>query len=166
MTVLALSLRHLTPFAPAQTSAISFDAELVANLLRVVLNNEWRRASDWRPVVRAQIEEIATECSSLNWDGYGAKAVSRRAKENAQRFVDLLPTDIPEPAAVPDPDGHISLCWDFGRDRIFTISIGESELATYAGLLGKGVKRHGQEPFRGDVPKILLESVREISPAR
>jgi hypothetical protein len=143
MTVLAPSARRVGPLTRAQTSAAGDTARIVANLLREVARHERENATDWRPVVGAQIEEIAIECLSPNWDGYRANAVSELAKKNAQRFVDLLPTDIPEPVAVPDPDGHIALCWDFGRDRMFTISFGNSEMATYAGLLGKGVKRHG-----------------------
>jgi len=166
MTVLALHQRHLSPSAPVQTSATGDMAKVIADLLREVRNEERRRAIDWHQVVYAQIEELMRDCSVDNWDGYGARAVLRSAKENVQRFVELLPSDIPEPSVVVDPDGHIALCWDFGRDRIFTISVGETEVATYAGLLGKGVKRHGQEPFREDVPKVLLESIREIAPVR
>ena len=164
MTVLALSPRHVTLFAPAQTSATGYAAKLLAKLLRGVVHDEWRRAIDWRPVVRAKIEQLATECSASDWDGYGASGISEVTKQATQRFVDLLPPALPEPEAVPDPEGEIWLCWDFGKDRVFTVNVGDTETLSYAGLLGSGVKRHGQEPFRGEVPKILIESVREISP--
>jgi hypothetical protein len=164
MTVLAPSVRRVSPFTRVQTRAASVTAAVIAELLLKADRHERTRATDWRAVVRAAIEQLATECAIPNWDGYGASGISTLAKETAQRFVDLLPTDIPEPQVVPEPDGHIALCWDFGRDRVFTISIGESETATYAGILGRDVKRHGQEPFREDVAKILVDSVREISP--
>ena len=164
MTVLTRPTRRITPLTPAQTSATGYAARQLARLICDVRLEERRRATDWRPVVKAKIEQLAAECSTPNWDGYGAKRISGLAKENAQYFVDLLPADLPEPDAVPDPDGEIALCWDFGTDRVFSVSVAESGTVSYAGLLGKGVKRFGQEPFRGDVAKILVESIREISP--
>lgn len=164
MTVLSPSANRVNLFRRAQSSAAGVTAEVVARLLSKAERHQQNRATDWRPVVRAAIEQLAVECSMANWDGYGASAISVIAKANAQRFVDLLPTDLLEPEVVPDPDGHIALCWDFGRDRVFTISIGEAEAANYAGILGRDVRRHGQEPFTEGVAKILVESVREISP--
>jgi hypothetical protein len=98
-----------------------------------------------------------------NWDGYGAPALSQKTRENAERFVDLLPADLPPPVPVPSANGHIALTWDFGPGRILTISIGESGSVAYAGILGTGVKRHGLERFRDDVAKVLIESIREVS---
>jgi len=165
MTVLTRPARRITPLTPAQTSATGDNASQLARLLRNVLREERLRATDWRPVVRAKIEQLAAECSTPNWDGYGANRISELAKESAQYFVDLLPADLPEPEAVPDPEGEVSLCWDFGTDRVFSVSVAGSGTVSYAGLLGRGVKRHGQEPFRGGIAKILVESIREISPS-
>lgn len=157
MTVLTPSVRRV------QTAAAGGSALVVARLLLEAAVHERSRATDWRPVVRAAIQQVASDCSSPNWDGYGAKPVSLRSKENAQRLVDLLPVDLPEPQAVADPDGHIALWWDFGRDRVLTISVDESEVASYAGIFGRDVRRHGQEPFRDDVARALLDSIREVS---
>lgn len=161
--VLAVSRKLITPLAPAQTTATGVDAKRIALLLRYVASEDLRRAADWRSVIHSKIEELAAECSASNWDGYGARGISDAAKHAAQRFVDLLPSDLPEPEVVPDPDGKISLCWDFGKDQVFSVSV-EPRILSYAGLPGMGVKRHGQEPFRGDVPKIILESVRDLLP--
>jgi len=165
MIVLEASTRRVTPLIHAQTVAAGDSARLVANLLSNVAQHESARAANWRPLVRAEIDEIARECAARNWDGYGAVAVSKNTRENAERFVDLLPSDLPRPAAVPSPNGHIALTWDFGPGRILTISVGESGSAAYAGILGNGVRRHGVEPFRDDVAKVLVESIREVSTA-
>jgi len=164
MIAQAISWPFLSPLS--HTNATSASAQDLAELLRDVTEHQRRKASDWRPDVRARIEEIAVECSVRDWDNYGAQRISEVTKHNAQAFVDLLPPDLPEPQAAADPDGEISLYWDFGPDRMFTASIGESGAISYAGILGKGVKRHGQEPFRGDVAKILVDSVREVSRPR
>jgi hypothetical protein len=161
--VLEPSARRVVPLIRAQTAGVGVSARLVASLLSEVAQHEGKRAADWRTIVRAQIDEIATECSTRNWDGYGAHPVSRLTEDNAKRFVDLLPADLPAPVAVPAASGHIALTWDFGPGRILTINIGETGSAAYAGILGKGVKRHGLEPFRDDVAKVLVESIREVS---
>jgi hypothetical protein len=135
----------------------------MARLLSTVDQHQGARATNWRPLFHVQIEEIAHECATRDWDGYGALAVTQRTRENAERFVDLLPSDIPPPAAVPAPNGHIALTWDFGPGRILTISVGESGSAAYAGILGNGVRRHGVELFRDDMAKVLVESIREVS---
>jgi hypothetical protein len=166
MTVLALPTRYFPPLKTTQTSATGEAAQLVAKLLANVVQHERERASDWRPFVRGIIEQVALECSTLSWDGYGAAPVSPTAVEYARRFVEELPADLEQPQVVPDPDGDISLYWEFGTDRVFTISIGASGVVSYAGILAPGVQRHGEEPFREDVPEILIESIREVASPR
>jgi hypothetical protein len=120
-------------------------------------------ATDWRSLTKALIEEVAIECKESNWDGYGASPISEAAKYQAQALVDLLPYRFPAPEAVPDADGEIALSWDFGPGYLFTLSINESGRLSYAGLLGQGAKRHGMEPFKGDIPKIIIDSIDELS---
>jgi hypothetical protein len=119
-------------------------------------------ATDWRSLTKALIEELAIECQTPDWDGYKAKAISQGTKYQAQALVDLLPYSIPAPDAVPDADGEIALSWDFGPGHVFTLSINESGMLSYAGLLGAGVKRHGMEPFKGDIPKSIINSIEEV----
>jgi hypothetical protein len=166
MIVLAPRAQRIAPLIRAQTGGAGDWAKLVASLLTEVARHEGGRAADWRPVIRAQIDEIFVECARDNWDGHGASSVSHHARETAKRFVSLLPVDLPNPEPAPDPDGRVALTWDFGPNRVLTISIGETDSAAYAGILGKGVKRHGLEPFRDDVAKVLIESIREVSSAR
>ena len=163
MTVLTQAARHLPLLSPIQTNATGGIAEAVAKLLREVAQHERAKATDWRPAARRAMAQIATECSVTNWDGYGAAPISPAAVRHAQDLLDVLPADVSEPQVVPDPDGDISLSWDSGVDHVFTISVSAAGTISYAGILGKGVQRHGQEPFRGDVAKILVESIREVS---
>jgi hypothetical protein len=165
MMTLAISASP-TPYTRVQSSATGEFAERVANLVRRAVQPDRTKASDWRPVLHAKIEEIAAECSTSDWDGYGAAPVTDATKQAAQHLVETLPIDIPEPEASPDPDGEVSLTWDFGSHHVFTVSMGASELISYAGILGKGKKRHGEEPFSGDMPKVLVEFIREIAPPR
>jgi hypothetical protein len=156
----------LTPYTRTQSSATGDMAERLARMVRQVVEPDVHRATDWRPVVHAKIEDIAVKCSTADWDGYGALPIDDDSKRTALHLVEILPGDLPAPEVTADPDGEISLFWDFGPHYLFTLSVGGSGIISYAGILGKGVKRHGEEPFRGDVSKILVESIREISQAR
>jgi len=119
-------------------------------------------ASDWRSLTNVLIEAIAIDCQSPNWDGYGAAPIGNGVKEQAQRFVSLLPYWLPPPDPTMDPDGDLALVWDFGPGRVMSVSVGSEGVLTYAGLLGGGVKRHGVERFEGDIPKVVLQSIEEL----
>ena len=119
-------------------------------------------ASDWRSLTSALIEAIAGECEASNWDGYGAAAIRAGVKEQAQRFINLLPFRLPPPDPTVDPDGDIALVWDFGPGHVRSVSVGADGVLTYAGLLGDGVKRHGVERFEADIPKVILQSIEEL----
>ena len=165
MMVLTLPTRYLPALTPVQTAATGHTAESVAELLREVVLHESAKASNWRPAARAAIRKLSMECGTPNWDGYGAAPLSEDARRQAEQFIDLLPTDLPEPEVAADPDGDVSLYWECGPGHMLTISIG-AQTISYAGILGRGVRRHGQEPFRGDVAKVLLESIREVCSER
>jgi hypothetical protein len=69
---------------------------------------------------------------------------------------------LPAPDIVPEPDGDLSIEWDFGPDKIFSISIGEMGKLHYAGLLGGGVERHGVEPYSGVVSTEVLGYIKRL----
>jgi hypothetical protein len=110
-------------------------------------------------MINTFIEEVAAECRSPNWDGYGAQPIRQAAKEQAQRFLSLLPARSRRPDPVPDPEGNIALSWDFGPGRTLTIDVGDDGTLTYAALLGGGMKRHGVEQLSGHIPEVILETI-------
>jgi hypothetical protein len=151
----------LKPF-PDQSSPASKLGLKVLELVLEADSHVRNNATDWRSLTKSLIEEVAIECQSSNWDGYEAQPISEAAKRHAQLFIDLLPYSFPAPDPVPDSDGEIALSWDFGPGHIFTLSISQTGMLSYAGLLGEGVKRHGMEPFKGDIPQSILESITEL----
>jgi hypothetical protein len=162
-----MSVAYVSPYSDppairAQSSPASQIGQRLSGLWADVTAHARSNASDWRPLANALIEEIWQECQSPSWDGYGARAVPIGAKTRAQRFVDLLPYRLPAPDPAADPDGDVSLLWDFGPGHVFSVSVSADGTLTYAGLLGGGVKRHGVEPFNGNIPKIILQSIDEL----
>jgi len=150
------------PSFRAQSNAASELSYKLSEILLRVTSYARENATDWRPLTKALIEEVALECQAANWDGYGAHPVSERAKHQAQLFIDMLPYRLPAPDPIADPDGELALSWDFGPGHVFTLSIGPTGMLSYAGILGEGVRRHGMEPFKGGIPKAILESIDEL----
>ena len=108
--------------------------------------------------VLSGLMEIYNECSVKNWDGYEADPVSIRSLENAEDFAKTLPTKFPVPEITADPDGEVSFEWYIEPQQVFSVSIGDNNQLSYAGLFGKN-KTHGVEYFRDELPKTILENL-------
>jgi len=79
------------------------------------------------------------------WDGHNAKPISLTARSRAIKFFkdgfcgNILPD------VTPEPDGELALEWYGGQGSVFSISFGESDTVTYAGLYSDKSKIHGVE---------------------
>jgi len=104
------------------------------------------------------LSEALEECSVDNWDGYGAKAISRDSYRNAQLFSMTLPTTMPLPEVSVDPDGEVSFEWYRGPRMVFSLSIGAHNEINYAGLFGRN-KVNGKEQFYDEIPKAILDNL-------
>ena len=67
-----------------------------------------------------RLEEIASECSTKNWDGSREKPISSQTLSYANLLVKSLPADAPIPDIDPEPDGNINLEWRRSKDYIFS----------------------------------------------
>jgi len=102
------------------------------------------------------------ECKTQDWDGYGASAIDATTAANVRRFIEDLPAWLPTPEVVPESDGEIALEWNRGPSRVFSVSVGNTAALHYAGLFGRGVERHGVEPFSGVVSQEILRYIQEV----
>ena len=162
MTAVAANYFLRVPVFRPSSNGASATADRIAQMLRDAASHSRDNATDWRPLTNALIEEIALEHSQPNWDGYGAQPIAPEAKAFAQMLIDLLPFTFPAPDPVADPDGELALSWDFGPGHVFTLSINQNGMLSYAGLLGEGGRKHGMEPFEGTVPAVVVESVQNL----
>ena len=113
-----------------------------------------------------ELYDVYDECSSTNWDSYGARKLSPGAFLEAKSFIEQLPSDISKPCIVPEPNGDIGLEWVMGNHKIFVVSFdGKSEL-TFAGLLGGGMKIHGTARYFGSIPQKIHEILLQSFPRR
>lgn len=140
---------------------------LVSVGLEEIQQETSERASNWSSTVDAELAEIGVECGQTNWDGYGARPVTRevlnKASMLARMLFALLPSGIPAPDAVPERDGNVSLSWTRDRHRRFSVSVGEDDLLSFAGILERTRERHGTEEFDGSDSSVLQEIARYIA---
>ena len=102
--------------------------------------------------------DLLLQCAESNWDGYGALEVDLYSFNEASRFIQILPTTIPEPEVSVDPDGEMSFEWYLTPRKVFSVSIGARNEITYAGLYGIN-KSYGREYFGDEIPKAILDNL-------
>ena len=105
---------------------------------------------------------VAEECNEPNWDGQGAASVADETYRLAYRFFEAMPLGVPLPAIGVEPDGHLTLEWHRSPRRTLSVSVSPEGDLHYAALLGAR-KRYGTEPFFGEVPKVILDLVTEVT---
>ncbi len=108
-----------------------------------------------------ELYNVWGECSSENWDGYGAQPVDPNSFNEAERFIRALPTTVRKPEVAVDPDGEISLEWYFEPRKVFSVSIGKRSEITYAGLYGLN-KTYGREYFDDEIPKAIFDNFERL----
>jgi hypothetical protein len=112
--------------------------------------------------MQESLRNIYQECSQMDWDGYGAYAISKEVYEEAQEIIDLLPKNsIPTPEIVAEPTGDIGFEWRRGKGQVFVISVSGIHRMTYAGLFA-GNKVHGSEYFEGTLPPVIIHHLRRL----
>lgn len=124
----------------------------------------WKNSRGDLQVALRELDETYRECSKEDWDGYGALPVSQEAYHEATRFLKAWPLSLPVPELGPEPEGDIGFEWNFGKNKVFAVSVHGSNFITYAGLLGAGNKTHGTEAFDGAIPQEIINKILRIHP--
>ena len=82
----------------------------------------------------------------------------------AQCLLLSLPEHVPLPAIFIDDDGGIGFDWDEDRRRVLSVSIDETPMIRYSGLVGAD-RFAGRVAFDGTMPATLLHLLRRLYPA-
>jgi hypothetical protein len=114
-------------------------------------------------VATEELATIAQECSSANWDGYGAAPVSEETFDQASAFLESLPLGTPAPSVGAEPDGHLTLEWYRSPRLTLSVSASPDGDLHYAALVGPA-KAYGTEPFLGEVPQVILDLIHRVAP--
>lgn len=108
--------------------------------------------------------EVYKEHSEENWDGEGARPITRDAYLEAREFLKLLPTIFSTPEIVPEPTGEIALEWYKSKEQVFISSFGGNGVITFAGMFGHNATLHGTESFEDFVPPTIVDGIRRLFP--
>lgn len=109
----------------------------------------------------SKLQDIQEESCVDDWDGYEGKAVSVAALQDAEIFLTLLPSTIPEPEISAEPDGEISLEWIKNRRNILSLSFGGNNNISYAGVFGAS-EVYGKEQFLDLIPAAIMDSLKRL----
>jgi len=149
------------------SEGIGPDASVVAERIKRICDH-LKEALSLRRVAESasvELEEVASEAASPNWDGYGAQAVDPRTVQEAKRLLDALPTTTPVPEVSADPDGEVAISWNLDSSWVFSVSVGPSGRLSYAGLFGTS-KAYGTEWFLDEIPEAILDNISRLFKAR
>lgn len=130
--------------------------EAMSNLRRAVI---WSHADD----AVTSLEEVFGECSVDGWDGYDSLRIDQATYNEAYKFINALPSWLPLPEIVPEPDGDIGFEWCYGKNKMFAVSVEGKGQLNYAGILGLGNKAHGTEIFDGSIPESIIGYISRIT---
>ena len=108
------------------------------------------RTDEWA----TQLEKLKQELRSypelgVNWDGYGAKSPSQEAVNDALRFLDCCPMDIPPPHVSIWSEGDIGVYWDNRQSDVDVkvVFVGDGTYRYFAahGKAGSEVEKYMDE---------------------
>lgn len=127
-----------------------------------------RKAITWNRIGNAldSLKEVFSECYETDWDGYGAQPITIATYHESVRFLNSIPSWLEIPEIVPEPSGDIGFEWNFGKNKIFVVSLNGTNKLVYAGILGAGNKAHGVEVFNGALPRTIIDNVLRIAPIK
>lgn len=148
-----------------QGSAVSREAAAVRrNATTLVERTEQSVALfGTKAVALSELSQLAAECATDDWDGYGALALDVRALRLAEEIVRSLPDDMAMPSFSIEPDGCVSMDWMPSRGRTFTLSAGKSDRLPYAWIDGTD-RGHAVAKFEGgQLPPRIVQEINRIS---
>jgi len=162
----AIAIQNRPAIRPYPYSTGSSDASRSLQKLYEYTVTSLRKSVTWNYLggVLAALKETYKECSEDGWDGYGALPITQETYDEAVRFLNAMPSWLPMPEIVPEPNGDIGFEWTFGKNHTLVASVDGTNRITYAGLLGIGNKSHGTEVFDGSIPQTLISHISRICP--
>lgn len=83
----------------------------------------------------------------------------------AERFLTVLPLDIPAPEVGLDPDGEISFDWFGSAGENFSVSLRKDGRLAYAGAFMGEKTKYGTDRLDDEIPREIVEAVRELQGA-
>jgi hypothetical protein len=153
---------------PEVDDTLVSDEGQVVRLL-IAGQSDYRRgsAADWWPTMNCAFARIESECRSPGWDGEGSEPVDTKtiviARRVAAVLYSVLPSVIPPPDVVAEPDGDMGFTWDVDIDRYFVLSIGANGVFSFTGRFGAKGGHHGWRRVDFADLRTLQEPLEEVA---
>jgi hypothetical protein len=96
----------------------------------------------------------------------GVSALEDTTFALAQRFLLMLPGNLPSPELALDEDGEVAFDWRGEGERILTLRLRGDGRLTYACRLAPLRRKHGTELFVDAVPKEIVECIQQVAAGR
>ena len=158
MTTLAIA-HFYHPFAHIRNTGASPESRQLQAQLEKLFRHFRGRGERLRAI--GELDEAYSQGRADNWDEYGAQSVSKETYVTAFRFLEALPSAVPSPEISLDPDGEINFEWN-NAGKIFSASIGETGVLSYAGVFGTNLTAHGTEIFDDTIPEAIIQNIKRL----
>lgn len=122
---------------------------------------KWQKQN--RKRLNQELEEVFSECSQANWDGYGAKPITNFTHREAEIFLDGLPVILPSPHIVPQPDGGVAFEWSGEENKTFVASLNGDGLIYFSWYFGSPESGgSGREKLSENIPRHITRHIRFV----
>lgn len=115
-----------------------------------------------KAAVFQDLEGLVSECSVLNWDGYGALGLSAKVLTKARAFLSSLPNKHIDLELSATPEGDVAFDWFYAKRHSLTLLIGEQSRLVYAAIDGDE-EYSGTASFVDEAPRSILRTLDRLS---
>ncbi len=158
---MAATLTCSALLSSAATPPVSRESQFIHR----AMEENWQSVRVTRTLGRAdlfdELSDLAQECATPGWDGYGASAVASATVDEASRFLRSLPEAASRPTLGAEPDGQITVEWYVSPKRTLSVSVSAQGELHYAALIGSS-RHFGTVPFLGDCPEDIAELIQRV----
>jgi len=88
--------------------------------------------------------------------------ISESTSKEAIDFLRRLPSSLPIPEVVVEPDGDLGLEWFGSNYYSFVVGFSGKGTISYSGLFGRGRKTYGTEFVSEGIPSSIVENIRRV----
>ena len=118
-----------------------------------------------RPASRQKRNEAIDSVMSAYTESRQGGEVSPVSELTCKETIDFLrklPSTLPFPEVIVEPNGDLALEWFVSNYCSFLVGFSGKGIMTYAGLFGRGQKTYGTELISEAIPSSVVENIRRV----
>lgn len=105
--------------------------------------------------------ELPGRYRQKNWDGLDAAPVPEAAFQEARAFLRKLPSRIPMPEVIAEPDGYLGLEWYANKWLLYVVSFNGTGVLSCSGLFG-AERIYGPRYMDEGIPAEIIRNIDKI----